>query len=798
MKYILAMLLFVQALQIHAQNNNEFTLKGKITDSNNESIPFVNVKIDALRLSTITDMEGNYQFTAIPVGVYQITVSMVGFQKQTKSVSIANEALTTVDFTLQDDVKILDVVTIKVETKKEQLEKSAEAVQVIETKEVKLQSADMGEVMAKSEGVSVQRAGGLGSSTRFALNGLSGDKVRFFYNGIPLNFTPYAFGIANVPVNAFSRVEVYKGVVPIQFGADALGGAVNLVSPTVYSGWSGSASYQTGSFNTHRAAGNIAYANDSSGWFGTAGAFYDYTQNNYKIDVAIANEKGKLQQETIERFHDDYSAVGTHIRLGIRNKKWANELSFEGYYGSYNNQIQNSQSPGLIDYPELGINKAVAGNPFGDLVFTSISQGLNLRYNVNLTDKWIFDLKAGYNYNENISVDTSHNLYNWYGDVVRVQNEAGEFGEDDHLITKSKNYFVRQQLRYLIADNHTLNLSIAPTSTFRTADDLLIDGEFDPALDKGYLFNFVTGLEYKGKLLKEKLQTMGFVKNYQQNIRIESVDPSLEGLQVAERSVNNFGAGAGLRYAWTSRFATKLSYEYAYRLPRQNEIFGNGQLIGGNLELKPENSHNVNVQWSLDSKTSAKVNWKLHGNYFHRKVNDLIFLVTNADGFGTYDNVWSASSQGIELGGQVRDLVKGLSLKANTTYQSYYNTSDEGPFASYKGDRIPRTPYFFANGSATYQLEDVIQKNDRLSFFYNTRYVHPYFIGWESAGLPQFKAETPRQLIHAVGVTQKMKFKKTRHALTLQLQNLTNAKVFDMYGVQRPGRAFYIKLTTQF
>ena len=38
------------------------------------------------------------------------------------------------------------------------------------------------------------------------------------------------FGIANVPVNLIERVEIYRGVVPIRFGADALGGAVNLVS----------------------------------------------------------------------------------------------------------------------------------------------------------------------------------------------------------------------------------------------------------------------------------------------------------------------------------------------------------------------------------------------------------------------------------------------------------------------------------------------------------------------------------------------------------------------------------------
>jgi len=756
------------------------------------------VVIDSLNIGASADIEGLYTLKNVPPGTHRLIAQFIGFQKQVQTVTVKEKPLTGINFTLKEDVQQLGEVVVRGETEAGKLIQSAKSVDVIETKEVKLQSADLGEVMAKSEGVSVQRAGGLGSTTRFALNGLSGDKIRFFYNGIPLNFTPYSFGIANVPVNAINRIEVYKGVVPIQFGADALGGAINLVSPTIYNGWSGSASYQVGAFNTHRATANIAYANDSSGLFVSAGGFYDYTDNNYKIDVAIPNEQGKLQQQTVERFHDGYKAFGTNLKVGIRDKKWANELSLEGYYGDYTNEIQNSQSPGLVDFPELGIDKAVAGSPFGDVIFTSFSQGINLNYNVNLSKKWELDLKAGYNYNERVSIDTSRNLYNWFGEVVRVQNQAGEFGEEDHLITKSQNYYSRQQISYNLSKKHAFKLAIAPTYTYRTGDDLLIDGKFDPALDDLYLFDFVTGLEYRGEMFKKKLQLIAFAKNYRQSIRIESIDPSVEGLQVNERAVNNYGAGTGLRYAWTQRFATKLSYEFAYRLPREDEIFGDGQLIGKNLELGPENSHNINLHWTIESKANRKTTWELQGNFFLRKINDLIFLVVQQDGFGVYDNVWSANSQGVELGGKVKNLFKGLSLNANTTYQSYFNTSDEGPFASFKGDRIPNTPYFFANGGAEYQLKDVIKENDRLSIFWNARYVYPFFLGWESAGIQQFKAQTPAQLTHAAGITQKMYIKNMHTALTLEVQNLTNAKVFDLYGVQRPGRAFYVKLTAQF
>lgn len=256
---------------------------------------------------------------------------------------------------------------ISAESAKGRKENSAEAVDVIETKEVKLQSADLREVMAKTEGISVQRAGGLGSNTRFALNGLSNDQLRFFFDGMPLNFMSYAFGIANVPINAVNRIEVYEGLVPIQFGADALGGAVNLVSLTIYEGIAGLISYRYDSFNTHRFTNHLSYASDSSGLFIAAGGIFDYTDNNYEIDVAIPNDLGALQPQTVERFYDGYRAYGVHFKAGIRQKSWANEFSLEGYLGDYKNEIQNSQSPGLIDLPRLGLNEVVGGNPFGEV-----------------------------------------------------------------------------------------------------------------------------------------------------------------------------------------------------------------------------------------------------------------------------------------------------------------------------------------------------------------------------------------------------------------------------------------------
>jgi outer membrane receptor protein involved in Fe transport len=62
----------------------------------------------------------------------------------------------------------------------------------------------------------------------------------------------FPFGVANVPVNLLERVEIYRGVVPVGYASDALGGAVHFVSDQSFENrFAGS--YQLGSYGTRRA-----------------------------------------------------------------------------------------------------------------------------------------------------------------------------------------------------------------------------------------------------------------------------------------------------------------------------------------------------------------------------------------------------------------------------------------------------------------------------------------------------------------------------------------------------------------
>jgi len=778
----LAALFLLHPLVSDAQSSTA-TISGKVTDTKGVTLPGITVMLEGTAKGAATDTEGRYEIKGITPGKHQLIVQGIGFKKQMQPVTLSDGQILKLNIRLEEDAQQLNEVVIRAETEAARLERTALAVSAIDTRVIKLKTADLGEVMARTEGVSVQRSGGLGSGERISLNGLTGDQVRFFLDGIPLTYSPYSFGMANIPVNNIERVEIYKGVVPIQFGADALGGAVNLVTPDVPEGLSGAASYQVGSFGTHRITSNFKYLHPQSGWYVDAGGFYDYADNDYKVDVQVADERGRLREVTVPRFHDTYQAYGVNVATGLRNKKWADELSVKGFYADYEKDIQH--------------NQIMAGIPYGEVKSFNTSKGLNLIYRNDFREKWDVDLVAGYNYTERQFIDTSHCAYNWYGECILVKNNPGEIGDASHQFTWDQNYFGRLNAGYQLAKNHRLRLAVAPTYTLRTGDELFT-GTFDPLTARGRLFSWVNGLEYTLDAFDGKLQNIAFVKSYFQGLEAEKDVPNLQEALVTKRDVSYYGYGNGLRYNITKRLSTKLTYEYAIRLPRQDEVFGDGQFILKNLELMPERSHNGNLEFRFQNASTAQSSWQIQSNFFIRKVNDLILLIPAVDRTSIYQNVFEANSMGVELSGKWTGFRDRLTVSLNTTYQDFYNSSREGAFETFYGDRIPNTPYYFANGSAAYSFRNTLKERDKLTVFWSGRYVHEFFRSWESAGLIQFKAVIPSQLTHNAGLTYKLPLKKQRLALTGEVQNLTNAKVFDFLGVQRPGRAFHVKLTTQF
>ena len=82
MKYILSTLLLISTLLVNGQNKG--IIKGTVKDKNTqELLGFVNVLVEGTDYGTTTDFDGNYRLE-IPTGTYNLRVSFVGYQTETK------------------------------------------------------------------------------------------------------------------------------------------------------------------------------------------------------------------------------------------------------------------------------------------------------------------------------------------------------------------------------------------------------------------------------------------------------------------------------------------------------------------------------------------------------------------------------------------------------------------------------------------------------------------------------------------------------------------------------------------
>jgi vitamin B12 transporter len=160
-------------------------------------------------------------------------------------------------------------------------------------------------------------------------------------------------------------------------------------------------------------------------------------------------------------------------------------------------------------------------------------------------------------------------------------------------------------------------------------------------------------------------------------------------------------------------------------------------------------------------------------------------------------NLSKARALGIEAAlGWTAPQARWLALDGRVTYQDLRNLSDAGEQAAGKpGDRIPSIPYVMASGSARLHREQLLLPNDALELTWNVRYVHSFYRSWESLAVGAVKPVIPSQVSHSAALTYRL---ADKFATTLEAQNITDAKLFDFYGVQRPGRAFFAKWTVDY
>lgn len=656
------------------------------------------------------------------------------------------------------------------------LRESARAVTVIDTREARERSADLGEVLSRTQGIQVRRSGGLGSAARFSLGGLYDAQIRFFLDGVPLELAGFGLGVANVPVDLVSRVDVHRGVVPVALGADALGGAIDLVTDPAWSNRA-AASYQLGSFGTHRAALTARARDPGTGVAAGLALFLDHATNDYQVDVEVPDAQGQLHPARVRRFHDAYTAAGANLELGVVDRGVVRRALVRLFATDHAKQLPHNLAMTV---------------PYGDVTYGERARGVTLDLAL-APAAWQLRLLVGGARRALDLDDRGDTIYDWYGEAIGERRVAGELGSATFRRLDQTGAFARLSAERTLGARHTLRLALAPTSTWRRGEDFLDTNPAgrDPASAHRDLHQLVTGLEHELRL--GAWHNVGFAKHYAMWAAAEDVFAGFQFRPLSQRA-QRFGLGDAVRWRAGRHLVLKASYEWATRLPSVDELFGDGLLVEQNLALAPERSHNANfgARYERDGHLGSLA---AEGTLFARLADDMIVLLGD-DRFFMYQNVFTARILGVEGAAAWTAPGGWATLEGSATVQDLRNAATEGTFAAFEGDRIPNRPWLLGSLGASLRARSVVRAGDEVILFGTSRYVHEFFRSWESAGLRAFKQVVPSQLVHAAGLTYAARGAQPV-ITTLEIQNLTDARAYDSYGVQRPGRAVFLKVAVE-
>src|SRR5690554_7195410 len=245
-------------LQAQAQGR----LVGQVRFADGESAISAIVQLKELQAHAVTNIDGAFVLEALPYGSYTLEIASLESEPKQLELSV-NQERVALEVVLDRSVHALNEVVVSGQSLRNRIETQGFSVAAVETKEVAFQSVQANEMLDRTAGVRIRQGGGLGSRVDYNINGMSGNAVRVFIDGVPLVNYGSSFSLSSIPPAMIERVEVYKGVVPAHLSDDALGGAINVVLRKEVRN-SLSTSYCFGSFNTHQWHLNLCYRHDKS------------------------------------------------------------------------------------------------------------------------------------------------------------------------------------------------------------------------------------------------------------------------------------------------------------------------------------------------------------------------------------------------------------------------------------------------------------------------------------------------------------------------------------------------------
>lgn len=766
---------------------------GKVMDAETgDAVPGATILL--AKRSAASQPDGGFAFDQVPAGDYPIQITAVGYTPFLDTIQKNASEDVWLEISIDRKLDQIEEVTVVGQSQRNQVKQAPIRAVFIDTRAVSTRAISLTDLMNNSPGIRVRQSGGMGSRPELSINGFQGKSIKYFKDGVPIDHLGEGFNLSSLPVEMLDRVEVFKGVLPASLGADALGGAVNLVTDSQDKSQA-RAFYEIGSFSTHRLGLMANRKTADARWSYGADVFFNYADNDYKALVGVIDpDTRNVQHKRLPMFHNAYTHLMGEVYSSIINRPWTEELKFSlsGF-----NLKKEQQHPALMT------------DPYGALHSKQYTVVPSLRYKHRLfQDRLAIDHYSSYNDLRSQRIDTLRGTYDWYGNWT-PSSSVGESRLPSHSDISERQWVSRTHLNYQLSPASRLELNHVFTSVGRDGSDPLGPRMQETQLDVLSLTStfqkHVFGLSLEQFFFNEKLQNQLMAKYYRyqaSGLQNTWLSTQVNESDFRETSGDFWGITEALKYRFSSTSFIRGALELTYRLPDREELFGNNVFLVPNFELTPERSFNANLGYNVHLFDRLT----LEANVFYRRTKDMILLVPIQAPNAQYQNQENVQGYGFDL-----DLSYRISSKykiiGNATWQDLrlYGISNAQDLWKNQA-RLRNTPYFFANLSMQADYRNILHTGDGLQGFLHYNYMREFYLetipkSLEAGGFLGLvgSANLNSNLVipdqHLLSAGFNYGFTGERLYVGAECRNLLNRDVYDYYRVQRPGRSFHLKLT---
>lgn len=213
-----------------------------IVKGTEENVPYATVRVvsynggavpEKLRTSgAVSNDEGQFEFRNLAPGKYTLRVQAMGYKNQEKTVTVSKDFTAVLHFQLEEESFMTDEVVVSANRNEVSRREAPVVVNVMSAKLFEtVNSTDLAKSLNYQSGLRVENNCQNCGFPQVRINGLEGPYSQILINSRPvISALSGVYGLEQIPVNMVERVEIVRGGGSALFGANAVGGTINIIT----------------------------------------------------------------------------------------------------------------------------------------------------------------------------------------------------------------------------------------------------------------------------------------------------------------------------------------------------------------------------------------------------------------------------------------------------------------------------------------------------------------------------------------------------------------------------------------